>query len=29
MEIKEYETLITTQLDELVGNIIATNPKLT
>ncbi len=28
MDIQEYERLITTQLDELVGNIINTNPKL-
>ncbi len=28
MDIQAYETLITTQLDELVGNIINTNPKL-
>lgn len=28
MNIKEYETLITTQLDELVGSIITANPKL-
>ena len=28
MDIKEYETLITTQLDELVGSIITANPKL-
>lgn len=28
MDIQEYETLITTQLDELVGNIINKNPKL-
>ena len=28
MDIQAYETLITTQLDQLVGNIITTNPKL-
>lgn len=28
MDIQAYETLITNQLDELVGNIINTNPKL-
>lgn len=28
MDIQAYETLITTQLDELVGNIITTYPKL-
>jgi hypothetical protein len=28
MDIKAYETLIITQLDELVGNIINTNPEL-
>lgn len=28
MDIQAYETLITTQIDELVGNIINTNPKL-
>ena len=28
MDIQTYETLITNQLDELVGNIINTNPKL-
>jgi len=28
MDIRVYETLITTQLNELVGNIINTNPKL-
>lgn len=28
MDIQAYETLITTQLDELVENIITTNPKL-
>ncbi len=28
MDIKEYETLIITQLDELIGSIIKTNPNL-
>ena len=28
MDIQAYETLITTQLEELVGNIINANPRL-